>query len=357
MDILEFSEKVNVDLSSGWRVFLKLLYGLPHDPTARVRVRDWRGGPGFQLAEPEFVRYLRQMGWCNVMAPNPAGYPEAIASVGRQSGKTTVSTLIEAYEFSQLATQLENPQTRYGLPPSNTISILHLGTDQDQAGLAYQLTHDLLGLSGVRLGNATKAYVRAQTRFDTDETGLHGHDPRARQTLKMAYRTAQAKGLRGLANKVVVLDEGGHYSVDPAELRTQLLPSTYPFKAKGREEYKFLTISSPSEQLQRLWESTAKQPDSLAWRAPSWLMTARALPYKQHYDRDAAQFAVEFGAEWPTPKLPRLAGLPGRLLGRADRMLCQHCTGQWAVEDAPKDRQVWWCPWCGTRQQVLARVA
>lgn len=27
---------------------------------------------------------------------------------------------------------------------------------------------------------------------------------------------------------------------------------------------------------------------------------------------------------------------------------CSNCTKWWSIGDAPKDREGWYCPWCGT---------
>lgn len=60
-----------------------------------------------------------------------------ILSIGRRSGKTTISACIAAYETYKLISK-GDPQGYYGLPHSNNIQIISVATDKDQAGLLYR---------------------------------------------------------------------------------------------------------------------------------------------------------------------------------------------------------------------------
>jgi len=32
---------------------------------------------------------------------------------------------------------------------------------------------------------------------------------------------------------------------------------------------------------------------------------------------------------------------------------CYKCQKWWAISDGPKEKKVWYCPWCGTQQQII----
>ena len=90
------------------------------------------------LTETEYLRLLHKEGRCNISEVK-AGHErrEMILSVGRRSGKTTISACIAAYETYKLISK-GDPQGFYGLPSSNVIQLISVATDKDQAGLLYQ---------------------------------------------------------------------------------------------------------------------------------------------------------------------------------------------------------------------------
>src|SRR5262249_24301708 len=61
---------------SAWEVFLAAVYGLPMSEAQRATFQAHTGRA----------------------APNPAGYSEAVAIVGRQSGKSQVAAVLAAFE-------------------------------------------------------------------------------------------------------------------------------------------------------------------------------------------------------------------------------------------------------------------
>lgn len=40
-----------------------------------------------------------------------------------------------------------------------------------------------------------------------------------------------------------------------------------------------------------------------------------------------------------------------RSVERLSHFNCARCHKWWSVGDAPKDRTVWFCPWCGKEQE------
>jgi hypothetical protein len=98
-----------------------------------------------------------------------------ILSIGRRSGKTTISACIAAYETYKLIKK-GDPQKFYGLPSSNNIQIISVATDKDQAGLLYQEVsghYRSCAFFGPYTANNTLSYARFQTPADVEKYGRY----------------------------------------------------------------------------------------------------------------------------------------------------------------------------------------
>ena len=140
-DIIEFVESkwgLGMTLFPVQRVILKAHYGLELDDTKTFEISDWRRENVEHHTEKSYLKKLYDEGRCNI-GEVVAGKQrrEMILSIGRRSGKTTISACIAAYETYKLI-RLGDPQKFYGLPASNNIQIISVATDKDQAGLLYQ---------------------------------------------------------------------------------------------------------------------------------------------------------------------------------------------------------------------------
>lgn len=104
----------------------------------RVVISDWRRENRRVMTEAEYLRYLHNDKRCNIAEVIPGKERrEMILSIGRRSGKTTISACIAAYETYKLILK-GHPQEYFGLPDSNIIQIISVATDKDQAGLLYR---------------------------------------------------------------------------------------------------------------------------------------------------------------------------------------------------------------------------
>ena len=322
-DIIEFVEApwgLQMKLFPVQRVILKVHYGLELDDTKKFKISDWRRQDFRDVTEKEYLEFLHDDGRCNVREVNPGHERrEMILSIGRRSGKTTISACIAAYETYKLIKK-GDPQGYYGLPASNNIQIISVATDKDQAGLLYQEVSGHFrncAFFHPFTANNTMSYARFQTPKDIERYGSYNEDPAAKATLKITFRSCVAKGLRGAGNIVVILDEVAHFT-DKGQSGAEAVynavtPSTSAFSPKdendsripiGPVEGRIISISSPlgkQGQFYKLFNIAmsggAASKNMLAVQAPTWEVnpTVPATEFEKHYVKDPAVFWTEYG--------------------------------------------------------------
>jgi hypothetical protein len=139
-NIIEFVEApwgLGMTLFPVQKVILKAHYGLELDDTKKFKISDWRRENWKEVTEKEYLKHIYDEGRCNIGEVVPGHERrEMVLSIGRRSGKTTISACIAAYETYKLIKKTD-PQAYYGLPASNNIQIISVATDKDQAGLLY----------------------------------------------------------------------------------------------------------------------------------------------------------------------------------------------------------------------------
>lgn len=322
-DIIEFVEApwgLQMKLFPVQRVILKVHYGLELDDKTKFKISDWRRQEFREVTEKEYLQFLHDDGRCNVREVKPGHERrEMILSIGRRSGKTTISACIAAYETYKLIKK-EDPQGYYGLPASNNIQIISVATDKDQAGLLYQEVSGHFrncAFFHPFTANNTMSYARFQTPKDIERYGSYNDDPAAKATLKITFRSCVAKGLRGAGNIVVILDEVAHFT-DKGQSGAEAVynavtPSTSAFSPKdendsripiGPVEGRIISISSPlgkQGQFYKLFNIAmsggAASKNMLAVQAPTWEVnpTVPATEFEKHYVKDPAVFWTEYG--------------------------------------------------------------
>jgi len=326
-DIITFIES---DWGLGMRLFpvqkviLKAHYGIPlEDKVKTIPISDWRRENYQHLTEAEYLEHLFKEGRCNIKKVEKGKERrEMILSIGRRSGKTTLSACIAAYETYKLISK-GDPQAYYGLPSSNNIQIISVATDKDQAGLLYQEVSGHFrncAFFAPYTANNTQSYARFQTPQDIDRYGVYADDPTAKATLKITFRSCVAKGLRGAGNLVVILDEVAHFT-DKGQSGAEAVynavtPSTSAFSPKdvndsripiGPVEGRIISISSPlgrQGQFYKLFQiamSGGKAASNmLAIQAPTWEVnpTVPASEFEKHYIKDTTVFFTEYGGEF-----------------------------------------------------------
>ena len=326
-DIITFIESdwgLQMRLFPVQKVILKAHYGIPlEDKVPTINLSDWRRESFRKVTEAEYLQHLYDEGRCNInTVVKGKERREMILSIGRRSGKTTISACIAAYETYKLISK-GDPQAYYGLPHSNNIQIISVATDKDQAGLLYQEVsghYRNCSFFSPYTANNTQSYARFQTPKDIERTGSYIDDPTAKATLKITFRSCVAKGLRGAGNIVVILDEVAHFT-DKGQSGAEAVynavtPSTSAFSAKdpndsrvpvGPVEGRIISISSPlgrQGQFYKLFQIAMQggraSENMLAIQAPTWEVnpTVPASEFEKHYIKDTTVFFTEYGGEF-----------------------------------------------------------
>lgn len=355
VDIITFIEApwgLNMALFPVQRVILKAYYGVPLDtnphgfpldvpvPTShphyspdlvdvdgyykyRVVITDWRRQNAKVMTEAQYLAKQFAEGRCNIgTVIQGQERREMVLSVGRRSGKTEMSSCIAAYETYRLLSK-GDPQTYYGVPPSENIQLISFATDKDQAGILYQKVSGYFrGCSffAPYTANNTQTYARFQTPKDIERYGSYQNDPTAKATIKVTFRSSVAKGSRGAGNIVVILDEMAHFTDNGQSsadaVYSAVVPSTATFspkdprdrrKAIGPVEAKIIAISSPLGKQGVFYQlfgdgfrGGSVGDNRLSFQAATWEVnpTIPAEFFEAEYVKDARTFFTEFGAEF-----------------------------------------------------------
>jgi hypothetical protein len=286
----------------------------------RVVITDWRKENAKIFTEAGYLRFLHEDGRCNVAEVVPGEERrEMILSIGRRSGKTTISACIAAYETYKLISK-GHPQKYYGIPDSNVIQIISVATDKDQAGLLYREVHGHFlncDFFGGYMANATQTFATFQTPRDIERFGSYADNNKARFSIKVTFRSCVAKGLRGAGNIVVILDEVAHFTdkgqSGAKEVYDAVTPSTSAFSPKdpndsrepiGDVEGRIILISSPlgkQGEFYRLFQiGMAGNPNMICIEAPTWEVnpTIPAHEFEKHYRKDPRVFFTEYGGQF-----------------------------------------------------------
>lgn len=306
------------------RIILKASYGLALDDVDPcVTVWDWRHENTQMMTEAEYLRYLYDNKRCNIREVIPGVQRrELVLAVGRRSGKTYLCACIAAYEIYKLLLK-ECPQDFYGLSKTNTIGVVSIATNKDQAKLLYDEASGHFSNCAFFhefTANNTQSFVKFQTPHDIKQYGRYTDDPSARSSMRMTFLPCVASGIRGPGNIVIILDELAHFNdsgeSDAQKVYTSVKPSLAAFSPKdpnnrlkelGPVEGRMISISSPlgrQGHFYNLFMQAMKggraAKNMLAIQAPTWEVnpSVEADFLEEMFAQDSVAFFTEFGAQF-----------------------------------------------------------
>lgn len=333
MDIIEFVESpfglgFSKELTGGKGLFpvqkfiLKMYYNLDlddEDPyilipkTFRHIGKHEEEGAYFYFTEQEYLEYLYKQGRCNIKKQDH-DRRELILPIGRRSGKSTISAMIAAYETYKLLRKY-NPQQYYGTPESAPIQICSLATSREQAGILYKEVRR----------HFTNCQFFQQYMDSETQTQATFHTPRdleikAKPSVRLTFYSAVAKGVRGAANIVAIMDEVAFFAhtgqASAHEVYQALSPSLAQFSPKdptdasvslGDSHGRMIMISSPYARMGLFYDQYEMalsggdgSKDLLMIQAPTWEVNPTISPeyFKKEYAKGPAVFMTEFGAQF-----------------------------------------------------------
>lgn len=239
-----------------WQAFLKSLYGLPLDDDER---------DVFQVSTKR-------------KAPNPQGYFETYAIVGRRGGKSKIAALIAAYEALLGGWEQK-------LSPGERGWIFIISTDRAQSQIVFGYIRDLLS----HIPDIVERELSEEIHLTNG--------------ISIAVKTCSYRAGRGFSTVLICGDEISFWrdeaSANPAaEIIISLLPG---LKEGGR----LVGISTPYSKFGYLYDQYKSyfgqdNADILVWKAPTLLMNPlySTAVIDRLIKRDKVAFTSEYEAEF-----------------------------------------------------------
>jgi len=233
---------------------------------------------------------------------------------GMTNHNSSISAMIAAYEMYKLLKKY-NPQAYYGTPEGAPIQICSIATSKDQAALLYKEVRrhfNNCNFFSQFMGNETQTQALFHTPQDQDNEGA--------PSVRITFYSSVAKGIRGSANIVAIMDEVAFFNTSgqasASEVYQALNPSLAQFSPKdpddasipiGDSEGRMILISSPYakqglfyEQYEMALSGGPGSKGLLMIQAPTWEVNP-TIPhnyFEKEYEKNPIAFTTEFGAEF-----------------------------------------------------------
>lgn len=232
-NILEFAWDIHYPLYPVQRVILKLIYGLPLDPSATFDVRLGINRPSRTMTEPEYVQYLLDEGRTNADPESYRPHYEAFLSMGRRSGKNHLCNLMAVYETRRLL-EHANPHERYHLRRGSQIQVLYVSPN----------IHDIAALSTADIirGSELEPYLRA-TEVNSFRFRTSTDDRNVVALVLRGYTLSSASMFAGPVFFSSILNDLTDSSYRMAY--NSLVPATRLATSHGNES-RMISVESPS---------------------------------------------------------------------------------------------------------------
>lgn len=280
LNIVDFVLK-EVDLGEGFKLtdgqmlILKLLYGV--DLTEK----------DFTLLD--YWRTVDKTTWNRKKVPSPQ---VLVLEAGRRSGKSSLASIIAAYEFYCLCKN-PNPQEYYKIATSTPIGILVLATTATQAKTAIFRQISML-IKNMRFFKSLIAKGKlfiGKEEIAYEEKGLYIQSGNSKSASQV-----------GGTLKCLIMDEVARFTSNEGDanalsLWSNLGISCAPFKQHAKR----VAISSAWQEgdaIEKLYETTSASPFSIGFRMKSWELNTTISRENEivayEYAQNPIQAALEF---------------------------------------------------------------
>ena len=316
-NIVEYIESdwgLNFSLRPVQKFILKCFYGLDLDKVNKtIKIYDdVKSQLLYEFTEVEYLYYLINEGRINVKEISDIKKHKntLILVCGRRSGKSLITAGIASYETYKLL-NLPCPQETYKIRRNAKISITCVATGKEQAGEVFdeiKSHYNDVPFFKQHLANNAAQWTSFKTKYDSKNSLV--------PSIHVKVKGCQAKGLRGAANYVAIMDEIAHFiqeaksdASDEAVYKA-VAPSTATFNNPNNPEKcdgKVIMISSPLGRSGVFWNEYMTNMDSdiedsgaLVIQAPTWEVNPdiNASKLKKNKLKDPSSFVCEYGAQF-----------------------------------------------------------
>jgi len=317
VEFVEASWGLNYKLFPAQRFVLKLFYNLPLEATIPdIVIKDpFSGEVASVFTEVAYLEHLRREGRVSGGVCDPHDiWKTLVLVIGRRGSKSEIAALIAVYETWRLLC-LKDPQSYYGLPRGEYIDILCIATEKDQAATIFARAKARFlscPFFAPFIASDTLSSMRFRTQADIDKNGK-----KAAPSLRVGFRSSNAKGLRGKGYIVVILDELAYFQddglVNAYDVWEAVTPATATFTPKdpkdnrvpiGPSDGRVIAISSPASTVGKFYDLYKVGMDGdvgmLVVQAPTWEInpSVPTSEYAKKFRELKDSFWSEFGAQF-----------------------------------------------------------
>lgn len=313
-DIISFAEAtwgLNMNLKTGnttlrpvQQMMLKCYYNLPLDNKKKaIIVRDYLNEEEkYVFTEQEYLSFLYNEGRSNIKSSDHRLRNELVLVAGRRGGKSKLGAIVSAYEAYKLIKK-EHPQKFYKLSDNAEIYLSTVATSTEQAELLFNDIASYIDNSPffARYKNApTMQYMKLRTPYDL---GISGERTNWGSLIVKAA-PCSGRGLRGMSNLVVIMDEQAHFVDNSANKSdSAIYDAVTPSAITFGKDAKILNLSSPLNKQGKLWElynASRESEKILMFQIPSWELWSDidSSMLRESHRRNPDIFWCEYGAQF-----------------------------------------------------------
>lgn len=280
LDFIKYEAKLGINLTAQQETVLATYYNLPLEEKHLQILDAWRA--------------LGKTSWDEKDLDREEPYQILALECGRRGGKSSLSSIIGAYEFYRLC-KMPCPQEFYGISKSTEISILVLATTATQSK-----TTIFGAIRGVIRNSPYFKHLEEAGKLFVGKEAIKYED----KLLAIYAGNSQSSSQVGGTVKVLIMDECARFKDKPdgESNAIELWSNLGIAGAVFGKHAKRVAISSAwfqGDAIEELFNETREEPNALGFQLKSWdlnpIHAARDNPVVvAEYRRDPIMAALEF---------------------------------------------------------------